>query len=69
MPDEALDQLPESVGRNLPRRAQAVCLGAFNSTREAYHPPGTWCGSAPSDAIAHPMAGDAVKNRNARKGS
>lgn len=61
MPYKSLNDLPESVQRNLPEHAQKIYLEAFNSAWDQYAKPEDRKGDASREETAHKVAWSAVK--------
>lgn len=61
MPYASIDDLPKSVREHLPRAAQEIYLGAFNSAWDEYASAGKRRGGATREATAHRVAWAAVK--------
>ncbi len=61
MPYKSLNDLPESVRRNLPEHAQKIYLEAFNSAWDQYAKPEDRNGDASREETAHKVAWSAVK--------
>jgi cation transport regulator len=61
MPYKRIEDLPDSVKRNLPHHAQEIYLEAFNSAWEQYDEPEERRGGASREETAHKVAWAAVK--------
>ncbi len=61
MPYKSLNDLPESVRRNLPEHAQKIYLEAFNNAWDQYAKPEDRKGDASREETAHKVAWSAVK--------
>ncbi len=62
MPYETLDDLPETVLKNLPKHAQEIYKEAFNSAWEQYAEPDERRGKESREEVSHKVAWSAVKN-------
>ncbi|HWQ14428.1 MAG TPA: ChaB family protein [Roseiflexaceae bacterium] len=61
MPYERLSDLPESVRKHLPKRAQEIYRAAFNSAWEQYDQPEERRGGRTREETAHAVAWAAVE--------
>ena len=59
MPYKSIDDLPDSVGNNLPKHAQEIYKEAFNSAFDEYKDRG----GDEREATAHRVAWSAVKKK------
>jgi len=62
MPYDTLKELPDSVKDNLPKHAQEIYQGAFNSAWDQYDDPEDRRGDASREETAHRVAWSAVKD-------
>lgn len=63
MPYSSTTQLPESVKDNLPKKAEEIYLGAYNSAYELYDDPEKRRGVASREEVASKVAWSAVKKK------
>jgi cation transport regulator len=61
MPYQSVEELPESVQKNLPKHAQEIYLAAYNNASEQYANPDKRRGKASLEEVAHRVAWAAVK--------
>ncbi|MFT7823625.1 MAG: ChaB family protein [Sulfurimonas sp.] len=67
MPYDALDDLPDSVKKNLPKHAQEIYRAAFNNAWDEYADPEERYGDAGREETAHKVAWAAVKHSYEKK--
>ena len=61
MPYQSTSQLPDNVSRVLPKHAQEIYVGAFNSAWDKYADEEARAGDADREETAHKVAWSAVK--------
>ena len=64
MPYEDVNDLPESVRKNLPQHAQEIYLASYNNAFEQYQDPEKRRGDATLEEVAHRVAWAAVKQEH-----
>ena len=68
MPYDSIQELPDSVKNNLPKRAQEIYKEAFNSAWDHYDKPEERRGRASREETAHKVAWAAVKQKYEKRG-
>lgn len=68
MPYNKISELPDSVKNALPKHAQEIYKGAFNSAWDEYKDPDERRGDAGREETAHKVAWSAVKRDYEKKG-
>ena len=68
MPYASIDDLPKAVRDHLPKAAQKIYLGAFNSAWEEYASPGKRRAGTTREETAHRVAWTAVKAKYTKRG-
>jgi cation transport regulator len=63
MPYHSINELPESVRKNLPRHAQEIYKEAFNNAWDQYADPKTRRGNESREEVSHKVAWAAVKQK------
>jgi cation transport regulator len=63
MPYDDVNDLPESVKKNLPPKAKKIYLEAFNSAWEEYKDPKERRGDESREEVSHKVAWSAVKQK------
>lgn len=67
MPYDRIDQLPDSVHENLPKKAQQIYKEAFNNAWDEYEDPDKRRGDSSREEAAHKTAWSAVKKQYEKK--
>lgn len=63
MPYKDVNDLPDSVKKNLPPKAEKIYLEAFNSAWEEYKDPKERRGDESREEVSHKVAWSAVKQK------
>lgn len=63
MPYKEVDDLPDSVKKNLPPKAKIIYLEAYNSAWEEYKDPEKRRGDDSREEVSHKVAWSAVKQK------
>jgi len=63
MPYKSVDELPDGVKDNLPKKAQEIYMEAYNSAHEEYKDPKERRGDASLEETAAKVAWSAVKKK------
>lgn len=67
MPYDSIEELPESVKNNLPKKAHEIYKEAFNSAWDQYDRPEERKGRASREETSHKVAWAAVKQKYEKK--
>jgi cation transport regulator len=63
MPYDSIEELPDSVRKNLPRHAQEIYMEAYNNAWEQYADPKARRGKESREEVSHKVAWAAVKQK------
>lgn len=67
MPYKRIDQLPDSVRKNLPKHAQEIYKESYNSAEEGYRDPEKRREDGSLEETAHRVAWSAMKQKYEKK--